>query len=159
MSKAYLGIGSNLGDKKENINSAIELLKDNDSITVTKVSSIYETEPVGYLDQDLFLNVVCEIETGLLPYELLDCCNQIEAQLKRVRLIHWGPRTIDVDILLYDDLKLQEERLTIPHPRMKERAFVIIPLMELAPEITIDGEAIASIAEGLKDEGVRKIDD
>lgn len=157
MSKAYLGIGGNMGDRRQYIERAVELLKGNPGITVGKVSSVYETEPVGYREQDWFLNIAAELDTVLSPYELLDYCGFIEKELKRERLIRWGPRTIDVDILLYEDVRLKDERLIIPHPRMKERAFVIIPLMEIAPDIVLDGEPIGCIAKRLDTEGVRKV--
>lgn len=158
MAKAYLSLGSNLGDKKENLDKAVELLKKHNNIQVIKVSSYYETQPVGYTDQDLFLNIAVEIETSLSPYELLEYCSEIEQILKRRRIIRWGPRTIDVDILLYDNFISNDERLTIPHPRMTERAFVIVPLYEIAKDIRIKGQDINSILKKLKKEGIRKID-
>lgn len=130
---AYIGIGSNMGDREENLNSAIDLLKQEAGIVVTAVSSYINTAPVGYTDQPDFLNAVIEIATTLIPQALLEVCLNIEKKLKRVRLIHWGPRTIDLDILLYDDLIINEPNLIIPHPRMHEREFVLKPLKEIAP--------------------------
>ena len=115
---------------------------------ITK-SSYYETEPVGYEDQDWFLNGVIQIETTLEPKKLLEFCQSIEKQLKRKRIIRWGPRTIDVDILLYEHYNSDEEILTLPHPRMKERAFVMIPLFEIAPDLIINGIPISKIVKGL----------
>ncbi|WP_432663498.1 2-amino-4-hydroxy-6-hydroxymethyldihydropteridine diphosphokinase [Wukongibacter baidiensis] len=158
MSKAYLGLGSNIGDTKENIDSAIDILKSHEKIEVTKVSSYYETEPVGYEDQDWFLNVVLEIDTTLKPYELLELCNLIEEKLKRKRIVRWGPRTIDVDILLYEGFESEDEKLTIPHPRMTERAFVMIPLNEITSEIKINDKSISEILKSLDGEEIRKID-
>jgi 2-amino-4-hydroxy-6-hydroxymethyldihydropteridine diphosphokinase len=155
--KAYLGIGGNIGDKRENIESAIEMLKGNDSIEVKQVSSFYETEPVGYTDQEWFLNVVVEVETTLPPYELLEFCQHIEAELKRVRLIRWGPRTIDVDILLYEGYESTDEKLTVPHPRMTERAFVMVPLYELDKDITIHEKNIADWMKSLEGEKIVKL--
>ncbi|KNF09199.1 bifunctional folate synthesis protein SulD [Gottschalkia purinilytica] len=156
--KAYLGIGGNIGDRKSNIEKTIELLNNNEEIKVTKISSFYETEPVGYTDQDWFMNVVVEIETTLDPYKLLEYCNYIESELKRVRLIRWGPRTIDVDVLLYEGFTSTDEKLTVPHPRMHERGFVMIPLYEIAKDIDINGKSIKDIVVDLKKEDVRKLD-
>lgn len=158
MAKAYLSLGSNIGDKKENLDKAIELLESHDEIEVTRLSSYYETEPVGYKEQDWFLNIVVEINTSLSPYSLLEYCNIIEQKLKRKRIVRWGPRTIDVDILLYENYISTDERLTIPHPRMIERAFVMIPLYEIAPNIKLNGQDISSIIKNLKKEEIRKID-
>lgn len=155
--KAYLGIGGNIGDKRDNIESAIEMLKENSSVEVKQVSSFYETEPVGYTDQEWFLNVVVEIETTLPPYELLEFCQHIEAELKRVRLIRWGPRTIDVDILLYEGYESTDEKLTVPHPRMTERAFAMVPLYELNKDIFIEKKSIADWIESLKGEKIVKL--
>lgn len=139
MFKVYLGLGSNLGDKKENIIQALNFLRDHPQIKIVQVSSLYKTEPVGYIQQDWFLNGVVKIETSLSPYKLLDYCQTIEAKLKRERLVRWGPRTIDIDILLYEGVTLEEEKLTIPHPRMTERAFVMIPLYEIDSDLIING--------------------
>lgn len=158
MSKAYLGLGSNIGDTKENIDNAIDMLRNHEKVEVTKISSYYETEPVGYEDQDWFLNVVLEIDTTLKPYELLELCNLIEEKLKRKRIIRWGPRTIDVDILLYEGFESNDEKLTLPHPRMTERAFVIIPLNEITSEIKINDRSISEILKSLDGEEIRKID-
>ncbi|MDN5333352.1 2-amino-4-hydroxy-6-hydroxymethyldihydropteridine diphosphokinase [Sphaerochaeta halotolerans] len=130
---AFIALGSNLGDKEKNLDQAIAELGKTEGIIVIAVSSFRETAPVGYTDQPNFLNGVVGIKTALTPYQLLKRCNEIEQSLKRVRLIHWGPRTIDLDILLYGNLIQQEEKLTIPHPRMLERGFVMQPLCEIAP--------------------------
>lgn len=159
MKKAYLGIGGNIGDTKGNIESSIELLKESSDIIVTQVSSFYETEPVGYVDQDWFLNVVVEVETSLSPIELLKYCQGVENELKRVRTIRWGPRTIDVDILLFEDFESDSEILTVPHPRMTKRAFAMVPLYEINQELEINGESINSIVENLKGEQIRKLNE
>lgn len=156
MKKAYLGIGGNIGDTRANIEDTIELLKKNDAIEVTSLSSFYETEPVGYTDQDWFLNVVVEIETTLEPLKLLEYCQHIENELKRERTIRWGPRTIDVDILLYEDYSSDSEILTVPHPRMTQRAFAMVPLYEISPDLVIDGTDIKDIIDHLKGEEIRK---
>ncbi|MFZ5353433.1 MAG: 2-amino-4-hydroxy-6-hydroxymethyldihydropteridine diphosphokinase [Bacillota bacterium] len=157
MSRAYLGIGSNIGDREANIVYALKMIEANEAIEIIKKSYMYETEPVGYKEQDWFYNIVVEIKTSLKPYELLDVCSNIEAELKRERLIRWGPRIIDVDILLYDDLHIDEVKLTIPHPRMTERAFVMVPLYEIADDLVIHGQYIADIIKSLKGERIRKI--
>jgi 2-amino-4-hydroxy-6-hydroxymethyldihydropteridine diphosphokinase len=133
MVKVYLGLGSNLGNKKENIQNAIALLKE--GCVVTKTSSMYKTEPVGFKDQDWFINCVLEMETDLSPEALLIFIQAIEQQLGRERIIKDGPRTIDIDILLYGDEIFTLGFLTIPHPRMHERNFVLTPLKELCPEL------------------------
>lgn len=133
MSKISLSLGSNIGDRVKNLNSAISLLKERGLYSIT-VSSFYETEPQGYREQDYFVNCALTAETDLNPQELLKVTQSVESDMKRVKLFHWGPRIIDVDILTYDDLKLESETLTIPHPRMLERAFVLCPLSELKPE-------------------------
>lgn len=157
MSKAYLGLGSNIGNKKENIDNSIDMIKNHRLIDLKKVSSYYETEPVGYHEQDWFLNVVLEIDSKLTPYELLEFCGLIEEKLKRKRIIRWGPRTIDVDILLYEGFVSTDEKLTVPHPRMTERAFVMVPLYEIAPDIEIDNKDISQILKKLEGEEIRKI--
>lgn len=155
MARAYLGLGSNMGDKYENIHRAINMLREHGQIKVLKISSWYETEPVGYQDQDWFVNVVLQIDTSLEPYPLLEYCHWIEERLKRERKIRWGPRTIDVDILLYEDYVSNEEKLVLPHPRMTERAFVMVPLYEIAPDLKIKGEPIGQIVHRLKGEKIR----
>ena len=143
--QAYLSLGSNMGDKKKYLYDAIKLLDSYKGVRIVNVSSLYETNPWGYTEQDLFMNLVVLIETTLSPIELLDCCQWIEQELGRVRLIKWGPRVIDVDILLFDDEKINSERLTVPHRFMKERDFVIIPLYEISPDLEIDGVKIDTL--------------
>lgn len=132
MVKVYLGLGSNMGDRAHQLQQAIQIIDRFQHIDVTSVSPIYETEPVGYTDQPQFLNLCIEIETTLKPQELLKRCLETEQALHRVRKIRWGPRTLDVDILLYGNEIIEEDNLIIPHPRMVERAFVLIPLNDIA---------------------------
>lgn len=155
MSKIYLSLGSNIGDTKKNLLDALELLKK--KITITKISSFYETEPVGYKDQAWFLNIALEGETPLAPYELLRFTQSIEQKMGRVKLIRFGPRNIDIDILLYENFTSDDETLTVPHPRMTERAFVIEPLYEIAPDITVGNIPLKQIRESLKGEQIRKL--
>jgi len=131
MSTAFLSIGSNLGNRMSNLKKALSLLASHPSITVSKVSSVYETDPVGFVQQDDFLNIVCIIETDLSPIALLLYTQIIEKILYRERTIRNGPRTIDVDILTYDVIVMHTDELLLPHPRMSERAFVQIPLHEI----------------------------
>lgn len=142
MNRAYLGLGSNMGDKKRYLYDAIQLLNHHNQITITTLSSLYETAPWGYVDQDIFMNLVVEIETSLTPLELLDVCQHIENELGRVREFKWGPRVIDVDVLLYNDEVIESERLIVPHPYMTERDFVMIPLAEICPQLIVKGKAV-----------------
>jgi 2-amino-4-hydroxy-6-hydroxymethyldihydropteridine diphosphokinase len=157
MPKAYLGIGGNIGKVKENIEEALKLLQDENKLKLIKQSSYYETAPIGYEQQEWFLNIVIEVETTLTPYELLSLCNKVEQQLKRERLIRWGPRTIDIDILLYEDYESNEEKLTVPHPRMQERAFVVIPLLEIAPDLYMKGQSLKEISNNINNQEIRKL--
>lgn len=132
---AYLSIGSNLGDKKANLLEAIHLLNEDSETKVLRQSSFIQTEPVGYTEQDDFLNGVLEIKTLRSPEELLELIGNIEQALKRERVIHWGPRTIDLDIIFYNDEIIQSEKLIIPHKEMANRMFVLEPLCEIAPYV------------------------
>ncbi len=129
--KAYIALGTNIGDRRKNIEDALAALNLVPDVKVTKISNIHETEPVGYLDQDMFLNACCEVETELSPHALLGVCLGIEAAMGRIRQIKNGPRIIDLDLLLYENEKINTPELTLPHPRMYERDFVMIPLKEI----------------------------
>lgn len=131
--KAYLSLGSNLGDKKENLRTAIQKISNLTNTSLVKESSFLETEPFGYLDQDLFVNACVEIKTLLTARELLTACLGIEEEMGRKRIIKWGPRNIDIDILFYDKDIYDEDDLVIPHPWIEERMFVLEPLSEIAP--------------------------
>jgi 2-amino-4-hydroxy-6-hydroxymethyldihydropteridine diphosphokinase len=158
MNTAYLSLGSNMGDRSSLLKTALETLVSAYPIELVNVSSIYETDPVGYTDQDLFLNMVAQIHTRLSPIELLDVCSETEIKLGRKREIHWGPRTIDLDILLFNEENMITERLVIPHPRMFERSFVIIPLLEINPKIKLPStnQSLKEVLDELPDkEGVR----
>ncbi|EHJ08355.1 2-amino-4-hydroxy-6-hydroxymethyldihydropteridine diphosphokinase [Staphylococcus simiae] len=135
MITAYLGLGSNVGDRESQLQQAIDILNHFSGIDVIKCSPIYETAPVGYIDQPNFLNLCLEIVTTLSVEDLLEHCLDTEKQLHRVRNERWGPRTLDVDILLYGDSIIEKDNLIVPHPRMNERAFVLIPLNDIAPNI------------------------
>ena len=126
----YLALGSNMGDRRGNLAAALQQLRE--MMEISAISSIYETEPVGYLEQARFLNMVCSGKTGLSAQELLKRVKEIEKSLGRQPTFRNGPRPIDIDILFYDDLRIAQDGLTIPHPRMAERAFVLVPLAEIA---------------------------
>ena len=133
MVKIYLALGSNVGDREENINRAISLLSE--KIKNIKVASFYETEPVGYTKQNKFINTALEGYTELSPLELLKFCQKVEKKVGRIYRFKWGPREIDIDILLYGDLKINSPDLKVPHPLMLDREFVMKPLKELNPDI------------------------
>jgi len=140
--EAYIALGSNMGNRLENIQNAIKAISMIQNTRVVEYSKIYETDPVGYVEQDKFLNMVIKIKTCLNPWVLLENLQKIEIMLKRERLIRWGPRTIDLDILTYDNLVLNHPKLTIPHPEMLKRAFVLIPLRDIDPDIKFNGIGI-----------------
>ncbi|MEK8132987.1 2-amino-4-hydroxy-6-hydroxymethyldihydropteridine diphosphokinase [Paenibacillus filicis] len=127
---AYIGLGSNIGDRSNYLSEAIRLLAEEESIELASRSGIYETEPVGYVDQDAFLNMVVAVTTSLSSSELLERMQRVEQRLGRKREIHWGPRTIDLDLLLFGDVHQDAPDLILPHPRMMERAFVLVPLID-----------------------------
>jgi len=147
MARAYIGFGSNLGDRRQRILSTMELVDRAKGVSVVSRSSLYETDPVGETDQPAFLNAAAGVETTLSPRELLGLIREIEEAIGRTPTYRWGPREIDIDILLYDDIIIDEEGLTIPHPRMHERAFVLVPLLEIAPEAVhpVQGKTIRDL--------------
>ena len=157
MKTAYLGLGTNLGERLSNLSAALWELAADPAIKVMRGSSVYETKPVGLLDQPDFLNMVVAVETTHSPGVLLDYCLWIETRLGRERRERWGPRLIDLDVLLYDDLVFQNDRLVLPHPRMLERSFVLTPLAEISPELTLNGTAVCELAAGLGEAGLRPI--
>ena len=134
--RVYLGLGGNQGDRLQNLRRAVELLRDLPGVTVEAVSKVYETEPQGYREQPEFLNMAVRLSTTLSPLALLRETAQIEEQLARRRGVKDGPRTIDLDLLLYEGVEMQSPTLTLPHPRMRERAFVLTPLREVWAEGT-----------------------
>lgn len=143
MRQAFLGLGGNIGDTLGYLREAVLALETESphgAVEVTAVSSVYETEPIGGPEQDVFLNIVAEIKTSLKPYELLDFCLGLERATGRVRRVRWGPRTLDVDVLWMEGVAMNEEELTIPHPRMTLRRFVMVPLGEIAPEFLVGWE-------------------
>ncbi len=154
----YLGLGSNLGDREANLEKALKLL--GQTLLLEQLSSVYETQPVGYEEQPLFLNAVCRAATDIGPFQLLSLVKGIEVALGRVPSFPNAPRPIDIDILLYGNLVIEAPELLIPHPRLAERAFVLIPLSELDAALVHpqSGERISDLAARVQGrEGVRKI--
>ncbi|SFR09105.1 2-amino-4-hydroxy-6-hydroxymethyldihydropteridine diphosphokinase [Desulfoscipio geothermicus] len=150
--RCYIGLGSNLGDSLENIRQALRQLADTEGVAVMAVAPFYRTAPVGYADQNYFINTVAEIHTILAPRQLLKRLQEIENKLGRVRVIRWGPRTVDLDILLYGNQIINEPDLEIPHSRMHQRAFVMIPLADLNPGLEVAGEKAVTLARRLAGE-------
>lgn len=144
--RAFLSLGSNLGDRVALLRDAVEMLPD-----VVGVSPVYETDPVGGPEQDSFLNLVVELRTALSPNQLLGVCHRLESSAERVRAERWGPRTLDIDIIWMEGIVMDDEHLTIPHPRWRERRFVLAPLRDLAPDL-VDERALH-----LSDGSVREI--
>ncbi|OKL44875.1 2-amino-4-hydroxy-6-hydroxymethyldihydropteridine diphosphokinase [Pseudovibrio exalbescens] len=151
---AALGLGSNMGDTKAHIDAAIAALAAHDGIEVIERSSDYRTPPWGPVPQDDYRNCCLTIKTHLAPKRLLQACLDIELELGRVRHERWGPRTIDIDVLLYGQARVEDDGLSIPHPRMAERAFVLVPLAEIWPTAVIDGGVtVLSALENCPDKG------
>jgi len=139
----YLGLGSNIEDRMEHMRDAVNRIEKTEGISIVKLSPVYQTEPVGYVAQEDFFNMVIEIETTLYPSELLTTVKQIERELGRMESVHKGPRIMDIDILLYGDEIIDEYRLTVPHPRMLSREFVLRPLFDIAPDLRIEKFGVA----------------
>lgn len=155
---AYLGLGSNLGDRRARLAGAMQRLERTAGLRIVAVSSVYETTPVGVTGQPDYLNLAAAIATSLAPTELLAECQRIESALGRVRLERWAPRTIDLDLLWYEDFVSAIPELTVPHPRMLERGFVMVPLAEIAPNLILAGETMLARAARIDRSGVRQLD-
>lgn len=155
--KSYIGLGGNLDDPKVAMARALRALDTADGVAVRKVSSLYRTPPWGKIDQPDFLNAAAELATSLAPRALLDLCLETEKTLKRVRTERWGPRVIDIDILKYGTTVIVEEGLEIPHPRMLDRAFVLLPLAEIAPDLDLAGRSASARAADADRTGIEKL--
>lgn len=156
--KTILALGSNLGEREDTLLRAIADLCSHEKISIEKVSPVAVTAPVGGpAGQPDYLNLVIEAETSLRPFELLDFCQEVEAKHHRVRDVRWGPRTLDIDIIKYGEIEMDEPDLTIPHPRANERAFVLGPWARMSPEDELQGESVADLAEAADDaDGIRE---
>lgn len=144
--RVFLGLGGNIGDPARLIPEALRRLAATGTTRLVAVSSLYRTPPWGDVDQPEFLNAVAEIRTELSPMDLLAACLAVEAELKRRRTVRWGPRTIDIDIIAFGERRIAQEGLVIPHPRLAARAFVLVPLAEIAPDLVIEGATVADLA-------------
>jgi len=154
---AYLGLGANIGRRARALADALALLDATDGLAPAAASSVYETEPVGVTEQPRFLNLVARLDCRLSPEELLAAVQQVERRLKRVRTRRWGPRTIDVDILLIGDERIETPALTVPHPEMTRRQFVLVPLAEIAPEVALPGGRTAGELSAGESAAVRRL--
>lgn len=152
-----LSVGTNLGDRKKNIENALKALNLLPDTKVLQVSAVYETEPVGYEKQDDFYNAVIKVQSQLQPQAMLGACLGIEAALGRVREIHWGPRIVDIDMIFAENLKIESENLTVPHPRYQERRFVLEPLLDLFQDGIVYGTDIKPFIEKIDGQAVRKV--
>jgi 2-amino-4-hydroxy-6-hydroxymethyldihydropteridine diphosphokinase len=153
---AYLSLGGNLGDPAASMGAALRMLDADPQTTVAAVSSLYRTPPWGKTDQPDFLNAAAEVSTALSPRGLLDLCLEAERKLKRVREERWGPRLIDIDLLVFGDRSVHESGLDVPHPRMLERAFVLVPFAEVAPDFSIDGKRLSDHLTAIDTAGIER---
>ena len=157
--EAFVGLGANLEDPVQQVSQAVTEIDGIDRTRLLAASSLYRSEPVGYADQPHFINAVAKLQTRLSPHELLDALHVIENRHGRRRSVRNAPRTLDLDLLIYGVLVLQEEGLTLPHPRMHERAFVLMPLAELAPDASVPGRGpVAQLLAQVDRSGVEKLD-
>jgi 2-amino-4-hydroxy-6-hydroxymethyldihydropteridine diphosphokinase len=150
---AYISLGSNLGNRLAHLKQALRRLEESGELSISKTSPVYETQPVGPRNQSWFLNLVVEVQTYLDPHSLLEYLSSIENQIGRKREESWGPRKIDLDILLYDNQTVSSDRLTIPHPRMQERKFVLLPLSDIAPHALhpVLGKSVKGLLDACQD--------
>lgn len=157
--RCFIGLGSNLENPQQQINTAIEDINTVENVQLVQRSSLYRSPPMGPQDQPDYINAVIEIETDLLAHDLLDQLQAIEQQHGRVRKRHWGERTLDLDILLYGQQVITDDRLTVPHPGIAERAFVIYPLVEIAADWTVPGKGqVTSLVQDCPADGLEKLE-
>ncbi len=155
--RVFLSLGGNLGDPAKAMGAALRLIEADPETDVVAVSSLFRTPPWGKLDQPDFLNVAAEVLTGLAPRAFLDLCLEAERRLKRERRERWGPRLIDIDILMFGERRISEPGLELPHPRMSQRAFVLVPLVEIAPGLEIDGKPISFYLDAVGSAGIERL--
>lgn len=154
---ATLGLGGNIGDVVFTMRKALDKLQAHEGLDIVKISSLYKTPPWGIEDQDWFVNACVEISCTLSPQELLEQCLATEKHLKRKRTLRWGPRTIDIDVLTFENYESDEAKLTVPHPRMLERAFVLVPLAEITPDLEISGQSALNWLQAVEQADIEKI--
>jgi 2-amino-4-hydroxy-6-hydroxymethyldihydropteridine diphosphokinase len=152
--RVLIGLGGNLGDPAASMREALRLIDAHEACKVSQVSSFWRTPPWGKTDQPDFINACASVETSLTPQAFLALCLSIEQQLHRIRTERWGPRSIDIDILFFGDRTINEEGLTVPHPRIAKRAFVLAPLAEIAGAMVLDGRTVRELAEGCEKAGM-----
>ncbi|EFL90414.1 2-amino-4-hydroxy-6-hydroxymethyldihydropteridine diphosphokinase [Ahrensia sp. R2A130] len=157
MRRAWLGFGGNIGDVEAALRVSLTALDDHRDCAVDAVSPLYKTPPWGLLNQPPFLNCCAQIRTTLEPEALLDLCQNIELTGKRERLERWGPRTIDIDMLVFEGVEQDSDKLTLPHPRMQDRAFVMLPLSDISPDLQIAGRSVAEILADLDTNGIEPV--
>lgn len=155
MAEAYLALGANLGERENSLATARAQLSQ--SLIIKRASSLYRTAPFGVTDQPDFINQCLKIHTRLTPQALLELCLTIERQMGRMRTRRWGPRLIDIDLLLYDDLEIHTDQLTLPHPGLSERAFVLVPLLEIAPDLDVGGKPLKQALTALRADDIVKL--
>ncbi|MDJ0919562.1 MAG: 2-amino-4-hydroxy-6-hydroxymethyldihydropteridine diphosphokinase [Henriciella sp.] len=158
MIEAAIGLGSNLGDRKAQLQTALRRLDANPHIRVGQVSAMYETAPWGETDQPAFLNACVLLQTSLSPEDLLAACLGIEAAMGRLREKRWGPRLIDLDVLFYGDVEMESDTLTLPHPEIQNRAFVLAPLAELAPDVLLHGRTVLEHLQAIDTTGIAQLE-
>ncbi|WP_246748931.1 2-amino-4-hydroxy-6-hydroxymethyldihydropteridine diphosphokinase [Rhizobium setariae] len=155
---AWLGLGGNVGDPIASMSEALRRLDQAADCSLVAVSRLYRTPPWGKTDQAWFFNAAAAVQTNLPPFDLLELCLDIERAMKRVRQERWGPRTLDIDVLAYEGEILADERLTLPHPRMKDRGFVLMPLADIAPDLVIDGRSVTGWLDDADKAGIEVAD-
>ncbi|MDO8733116.1 MAG: 2-amino-4-hydroxy-6-hydroxymethyldihydropteridine diphosphokinase [Actinomycetota bacterium] len=158
MSSAVLGLGANLGDALGALQGAVDALAQTAGITVIRSSSVFATDPVGGPEQPTYVNAIVLIDTSLTPLQLLEQVNAIEVDWHRTREVRWGPRTLDIDIIVFDDLVSSDERLTLPHPRAAERGFVLVPWLDADSEAELLGVPVSALVKGVDTTGVQQLD-
>lgn len=156
MTEAYIGFGGNVGDAATSIRTAFDLLGKSEKVVSARLSPIYRSAPVGYVEQDWFYNAVAKLDVACSCHELLDLCLGIERQMKRVREVRWGPRIIDLDVLIFGNECIEEDALVVPHPRAHERAFVLAPLCDLDSSISLRGTLASEWLERVEDQKIEK---